>query len=198
MTKAKHLLNKLNYPIPMFTLCMVKGSKNQSKPIKIGTPLDALQLLTPLSIAAEEHFITLHLNVKHEVIGINEVAHGTLTESLVHPREVFKAALLANSFAVLVCHNHPSGALITPSREDYITTKQLIKAGKLLGIPLIDHLILGCDLSIESIYSFREKHPDLWSEKDNSDNASPENTSLGNPSLGSQSLDNPKTSPPFC
>jgi DNA repair protein RadC len=213
MSKLKHLMNKLNYPIPMFTLCMVKGSKNQSKPVKIGTPMDALQLLAPLTIAAEEHFITLHLNVKHEVIGINEVAHGTLTESLIHPREVFKAALLANSFAVLVCHNHPSGALVAPSREDYITTRQLIKAGKLLGIPLVDHLILGCDLSIESIYSFREKHPDLWFEKDNPENASLEkpgsgnpnlenpslgNSGLGNPGLGNPSLGNTKTPPPIC
>ncbi len=163
--KPKTILNKLNYPIPTFTLCIVKQNKSNFRPIKISTPRDILQLITPLSLASEEYFIALHLNVKHEVTGVHEVAHGTLTESLVHPREVFKAALLANSFAILVCHNHPSGSLITPSREDYTTTKQLIKAGRLLGIALIDHLILGGDFSPATIYSFRDKHPDLWLTK---------------------------------
>jgi DNA repair protein RadC len=165
MMKPDSLLNKLKFPIPSFTLCMVKENKSDFKPIKVSTPMDALQFLAPLSVAAEEYFIALHLNVKHEVIGIHEIAHGTLTESLIHPREVFKAALLSNSFAIIVCHNHPSGSLISPSNEDYITTRQLIKAGKLLGIALIDHLILGCDLSAQTIYSFREKHPDLWLTK---------------------------------
>jgi DNA repair protein RadC len=163
--KPKALLHKLSYPIPTFTLCMVKERKNHFKPVKISTPKDALQFLAPLSIAAEEYFIALHLNVKHEIIGINEIAHGTLTESLIHPREVFKAALLANSYAVILCHNHPSGSVITPSREDYLTTRQLVKASQLLGILLVDHLILGCDLSINTIYSFREKHPNLWSQR---------------------------------
>ncbi len=167
MMKPKTLLRKLSYPIPTFTLCMVKERNNRFKPVKISKPNDAIQLLTPLSLAAEEYFIALHLNVKHEVIGVNEIAHGTLTESLIHPREVFKGALLANSFAVIVCHNHPSGSIISPSQEDYITTRQLIKASKLLGVLLIDHLILGCDLSTDKIYSFRERHPDLWLEKTN-------------------------------
>jgi DNA repair protein RadC len=169
MIKPKTLLHKLSYPIPTFTLCMVKGRNTHTKPVRIATPRDALQLLTPLSVAAEEYFVALHLNVKHEVIGLHEVAHGTLTESLIHPREVFKAALLANSFAVIVCHNHPSGSFISPSNEDYITTRQLIKAGQLLGVALIDHLILGCDLSADTIYSFREKHPDLWLTKSSSE-----------------------------
>ena len=169
MINPKKLLNKLNYPVPTFTLCMVRGNRTASKPIKITSPADAINLLLPLSMAAEEYFIALHLNVKYEVIGIHEVAHGTLTESLVHPREVFKAALLANSFAVMVCHNHPSGSIVTPSREDYLTTQQLIKAGKLLGISLIDHLILGYDVSLETIYSFRERHPDLWAQKNKSE-----------------------------
>ncbi len=169
MINPKTLLNKLNYPIPTLTLCMVKGSSTAAKPIKITGPADAISLLLPLSMAAEEYFIALHLNVKYEVIGIHEVAHGTLTESLVHPREVYKAALLANSFAVMVCHNHPSGSIVTPSREDYLTTQQLIKAGKLLGVSLVDHLILGYDVSLETIYSFRERHPDLWAQKDKSE-----------------------------
>jgi DNA repair protein RadC len=165
MIKSKALLHKLTYPIPTFTLYMVRENKRSYRPVRISTPKDTLNLLTPLSLAAEEYFIALHLNVKHEVIGITEIAHGTLTESLIHPREVFKAAILANSFAIIICHNHPSGSIIVPSREDYLTTKHLIRASKIIGILLVDHLILGCELTSDKIYSFREKHADLWSEK---------------------------------
>lgn len=170
MIKTKTILDKLNYPLPIFTLYMVKENKGCYKPIKVSAPRDIVQLLTPLSLASEEYFIALHLNVKHEIIGMHEIAHGTLTESLIHPREVFKAALLSNCYAIIVCHNHPSGAMITPSNEDYITTRQLIKAGKLIGVTLIDHLILGCNPSVETVYSFRDCHPDLWLTKNSSEN----------------------------
>ncbi|MBU6454925.1 MAG: DNA repair protein RadC [Cyanobacteria bacterium REEB67] len=132
---------------------------------------DAARLLRPLSFASEEHFVSLHLNAKFEVIGMHEVSHGTLSASLVHPREVFKAALVANSYAILVCHNHPSGAKLAPSPEDLETTRQLIAAGKILGVSVLDHIILGLDgLSPESgddaleHYSLRQEHPALWLE----------------------------------
>lgn len=112
-------------------------------------------------MACEEHFVSLHLNAKNEVIGLHEVSHGTLSASLVHPREVFKAALIANSYAILVCHNHPSGSQIMPSPEDIDTTRQLIEAGKFMGVNVIDHLIIGPG-SLEDWYSLREQHPELW------------------------------------
>jgi DNA repair protein RadC len=160
--KSRQLKQQLDYPVPKFALCMVQENESPFKAVKVNNPEDAAHLLKPLRLAAEEHFMALHLNVKNEVIGIHEVAHGTLTESLVHPREVFKAALLANSYAILVCHNHPSGSLLTPSVEDHVATKQLIAAGKLLGISIIDHLILDGGYSSNSVYSFRQQHPDLW------------------------------------
>lgn len=162
--KARQLRQQLDYPVPKFALCMVQENQSTGKVVKVNSPEDAASLFKPLRLAAEEHFMALHLNVKNEVIGIHEVAHGTLTESLVHPREVFKAALLANSYAVLVCHNHPSGSLLTPSLEDHAATKTLIAAGKLLGISIIDHLILDGDYSSTAVYSFRKEHPDLWLE----------------------------------
>jgi DNA repair protein RadC len=76
---------------------------------------------------------------------------------LVHPREVFKAALLANSHSLIVAHNHPAGSL-TPSLEDIETTEVLIKAGKLLGVPVADHIIV----SSNGIQSLRELRPGLW------------------------------------
>lgn len=91
-----------------------------------------------------EVFSFIALNVKHRVIGIHDVSVGSLTASVVHPREVFKAALLMNSAAIIIAHCHPSGDT-TPSREDLNITRQLMEAGKLLDIPILDHLITGTD-----------------------------------------------------
>ncbi len=167
MPKTKQLLKQLNYNLPKLKLCLLKEVCKETKILTISTPKEASRLLNPLRHAAEEYFIALHLNAKHEVIGIHEVSHGTLSASLVHPREVYKAALLANSFAILVCHNHPSGSTLTPSREDIATTKQLLEAGQILGINLIDHLILGPHQSPNdqhTFFSFRENHPQLWTD----------------------------------
>ncbi len=76
-----------------------------------------------------------------------------------HPREVFKAALIANSYAILVGHNHPSG-MLSPSEEDVRTTEQLFNAGRLLGVGLVDHLILGP--GDQTYYSMREHYPEIW------------------------------------
>jgi DNA repair protein RadC len=89
-----------------------------------------------------EHFIVLLLNRKNEVIGINTVSVGSLTASVVSPREVFKPAILANAAALIAAHNHPSGDP-KPSAEDRAMTERLYQAGKLLDIQLLDHIIIG-------------------------------------------------------
>lgn len=89
-----------------------------------------------------ERFLAVLLNGKNRVLGLHEVSVGTLTASLVHPREVFKAALVGNAAAILVVHNHPSGDP-TPSAEDIAITQRLREAGELLGIRVLDHVILG-------------------------------------------------------
>src|SRR6266851_3844710 len=81
------------------------------------------------------------LDQKNKIIGINTVSMGSLTASVVHPREVMKPAILSNAAALLCCHNHPSGSP-QPSQEDRVLTKRLVDAGKLLGIAVLDHLIL--------------------------------------------------------
>ena len=91
-----------------------------------------------------EVFSFIALNIKHKVIGIHDVSIGSLTASVVHPREVFKAAMLMNAAALIVAHCHPSGD-ITPSREDLNITHQLMEAGKLLDIPILDHIVTGTD-----------------------------------------------------
>ena len=88
----------------------------------------------------KEHFVILCFDTRNNLIA-DEVSVGTLNASLVHPREVFKKAILNNSLYVIVAHNHPSGDP-TPSDNDIATTKRLIEAGKILGITVVDHIIV--------------------------------------------------------
>ncbi|MDE2492231.1 MAG: JAB domain-containing protein [Elusimicrobia bacterium] len=100
----------------------------------------------------EEHFLLMVLDSRRRVIGVSEVSVGTLSASLVHPREVFRAAILLNGAAAIVAHNHPSGDP-TPSAEDRDATRRLVRAGELLGIPVADHVVLG---EGANFFSFRE------------------------------------------
>lgn len=92
--------------------------------------------------ADREEFLTLFLDGKNRVQAFHVVSKGTLTASLVHPREVFKAAILANAAAMILVHNHPSGDP-TPSAEDHAITERLKRAGDLLGIRILDHVVIG-------------------------------------------------------
>lgn len=100
-----------------------------------------------------EHFVAVFLNGKQRMQSIHEVSVGTLTASMVHPREVFKAAILANAGSIIIAHNHPSG-VVMPSEEDIMVTERLKEVGKIIGIEVIDHLIIGRD----SYYSFAENN----------------------------------------
>ncbi len=84
------------------------------------------------------------LDTKNKVIKVNEVSVGTLNNSLIHPREVFKEAIKESAYSVMLVHNHPSGNP-EPSKEDIEMTKKIINAGKLLGILVLDHVIIGND-----------------------------------------------------
>lgn len=110
---------------------------------RLGGPDAVVALLRPLlENEAQECFVALLLNGKHRITGFAEISRGTLTASLVHPREVFGPALRQGAAAIIVAHNHPSGEP-EPSSEDLGVTKRLRDAGALLGVPLLDHLILG-------------------------------------------------------
>lgn len=89
-----------------------------------------------------EHFIAAYLNRKGALNAVCTISIGGLHSSIVHPREVFKPAILTSSASVILIHNHPSGDP-TPSREDVETTRRLIDAGKILGIEVLDHVIIG-------------------------------------------------------
>ena len=99
---------------------------------------------THLTGKAHEEFIVLFLDAKHAPTGYQIVSVGSLTLSIVHPREVFKLACCENAAAIVCAHNHPSGDP-TPSQEDRALTDRLEKCGELLGIRLLDHIVLGED-----------------------------------------------------
>jgi DNA repair protein RadC len=105
-------------------------------------PDDAARVLRAILPEDREGFAVLMLNARHRVTGANLVSVGSLNASVVHPREVFKAAILANAASIIVGHNHPSGDP-DPSREDLEITARLVRAGELLGIAVLDHVILG-------------------------------------------------------
>jgi len=90
----------------------------------------------------KEHFYILYLDTKHRLIGEEVVSVGSLDASIVHPREIFKSAVKRSASAILCLHNHPSGDP-TPSPEDLAVTKRLCEAGKLLGIDVLDHIVVG-------------------------------------------------------
>ena len=112
---------------------------------RISCPKDIYEVLTKvcrIQCNAEEVFILITLNTKNIVTGYFEVHRGTINTSLVHPREVFKRALLNNASNIMVAHNHPSGDP-NPSKEDIQITERLKEAGNLLGINLLDHIIVA-------------------------------------------------------
>lgn len=115
-----------------------------------GEPLNCAQTVYEafrfLQQETKEHFLALHLDCKHRLICIDHVSTGSLSASVVHPRELYKSVLLSSAAALILIHNHPSGDT-TPSREDREITARLKEAGELLGIRLLDHVIIGTDFT---------------------------------------------------
>ncbi|MGE5654734.1 MAG: RadC family protein [Bacillota bacterium] len=111
--------------------------------VVIRTPRDVEALVgNELRQLTQEHFVVLSLDSKNQLVGKDDTFTGTLNSSLVHPREVFNRAVRRSAASVVVVHNHPSGDP-QPSREDNEVTRRLSEAGKLLGIELLDHIIIG-------------------------------------------------------
>lgn len=109
----------------------------------IRAPEDAARLLAPqMRHLDREHFRAILLNTKHEVLAVVEVAVGNLDSAPIHPREVFKEAVRRSAAAVIVAHNHPSGTP-EPSGDDLAITERLRAAGRIVGIDVLDHLIIG-------------------------------------------------------
>lgn len=109
----------------------------------IQSPTDVANLLmVEMRLLEHEEFRLILLNTKNQVLQVETISKGTLNSSLVHPREVFRAALKNATNAVILVHNHPSGDP-TPSTEDVDITRRLVEGGKILGIEILDHIVLG-------------------------------------------------------
>ena len=130
--------------VPLFTTRLVRervfdfATRDQLR-----SPADAAALLAEYFRDRDrEEFVVAFLDTANTITGLHVASVGGLAAAIVEPRQVFKAAVLANAAAILLAHNHPSGNP-EPSREDVAVTKQLVEAGKMMGIPVHDHLIIA-------------------------------------------------------
>ena len=119
---------------------------------RINSPESVWKLLLPLMACLEqEEFRVLVLNSKNALLKNSVASIGTVSETIVHPREVFREAIREGGAGIIIAHNHPTGELV-PSREDVNTTKRIAEAGTIVGIPLLDHVII----TNTGYYSFKE------------------------------------------
>jgi DNA repair protein RadC len=129
--------------VPVYKVTLVREGRVPCYDQQIRSSADASTLLhTYLADVDREHFVIILLNQKNRVLGVNTVSMGSLTASIVHPREVYKSAILSNAASIICGHNHPSTDC-QPSREDRAITTKLVEAGKLLGISILAHVIIG-------------------------------------------------------
>lgn len=159
-TDVKALSKDLDIPLGkacQIVACFALGKRffkpEQGKTF-IRTAADAFEYLRDMRSLPKEHLRGLYLNSRYQLIHDEVISIGTLTSNVVHPREVFQPALQYNAAAVIIAHNHPSGET-TPTEADIEITKQLINAGKILGIDILDHIIIGKDdfTSIDTNYN---------------------------------------------
>lgn len=116
--------------------------KQDSQLPQISTPSDVILHVNEIRSKKKEHFLALFLNARNQLVQKEIISVGTLTSSLVHPREVFEPALRNSAAGIILVHNHPSGET-TPSEHDIKITKRLVEVGKLLGIDIVDHVIVS-------------------------------------------------------
>lgn len=117
-------------------------SERHAPPYRISSPSDAYNVLKRYANARTERFLVVLLNGAHDVLSTRIITVGLLNRTIVHPREVFRPAIVENAASIVLSHNHPSNRL-DPSPEDLEITRRLQEAGEILGIPVLDHLIIG-------------------------------------------------------
>ena len=131
--------------IDIINIQMIKERQLLYNGNRLTTPEQAAEAFCSLvGNPDRECFVALLLDGKNRITGLHLVSQGSLNQSIVHPRETFKAAILANAAAVFLAHNHPSGDT-TPSSEDIAITRRLKEAGELLGVRILDHVIVDTD-----------------------------------------------------
>ncbi|OUM87872.1 MAG: DNA repair protein RadC [Bacillus thermozeamaize] len=129
--------------VAAFGLARKLASSQKGQPYIVRTPEDAAQyLMEEMRHLKQEHFVVLLLDTKKQVIAHETIFVGSLNASIVHPREVFRAAIKRNCASIICAHNHPSGDP-TPSPEDLDVTRRLVEVGKTVGIEVLDHIVIG-------------------------------------------------------
>ena len=145
---AKTIANDLSIPIVKATQIVACGELGrrfyQKKGVSpmVRTAKDVFEYLSDMQHLDKEHLRGLYLNNHYRVIHDEIISIGTVDANLIHPREVFKPALEYGAVAVILAHNHPSG-VIKPSAADKEVTQQIIEAGRIMGVTLLDHVIIG-------------------------------------------------------
>ena len=143
--------------VPVVAVRLVHASAADA-PVVAG-PEDLLAVVRPLlELQAQEVMVAVALDARHRPIAVAEIGRGTVCTVPCDPRVVFQVALLANAAAVAIAHNHPSG-VCTPSPDDRALTLRLVRAGEIMGIPVLDHLIVGAGGRHASL---RALYPDLF------------------------------------
>jgi DNA repair protein RadC len=135
---------------PVFSTKLVRTGSIKTQPTTNSSDRAKEVCVEYLKDSPCERFVVVLLSTQLQVIGFSEITVGTLDASLVHPREVFRPAILANASAVVIAHNHPSGVL-TPSREDHSAFDRLRAAGDVLGIRVLDSIICNDEVAISMI-----------------------------------------------
>lgn len=147
--------------VPTYSVSLVRDGNLQVSAETITTPETAAEIIRQLIGPSDrEVCVVLLLNARHAPIGVHVVSIGSVSASLVHPREVLKAAILASASAFLLAHNHPSNDPM-PSTQDHALTQRMIQAGELIGILCQDHVIV----SERDFFSFRQHQPEWWDAK---------------------------------
>ncbi len=127
---------------PVYETLTVNDQNAQYQDAHLSSSRDVIRLFDFLSRETKEHFWAVHLDSKNRMLCLDQISTGSLNASIVHPREVYKSALLSSAAALLLVHNHPSGDP-TPSNEDREITMRLKEVSELLGIRLLDHVVIG-------------------------------------------------------
>jgi DNA repair protein RadC len=130
------------YRLPRIRLQVIREGSVASETRTVRGPADAAQIAREvIGDCDREHVLAILVDIRHRVLAVHTVAVGSLTSCQVHPRELFKSAILCNAAAVIVAHNHPSGDL-RHSQADIDLTERLKRAGELLGVEVLDHLVV--------------------------------------------------------
>jgi len=136
------------YEIPVVRVQLVRDNAIAANAKRITSAETAYEIARQrLEFSDREVFLVMHVDSKNRVVSVEAVFTGTINAAITSMREIFKGAILANATAIIVAHNHPSGDP-APSPEDIMLTANIAKAGELLDIPLLDHIIIGTDCFI--------------------------------------------------